>query len=353
MRTRFLFALALLSPAAAAAQGAIVGVVRDEGGVPLADVRISIDSGRRAVLTARDGRFQLLAVAAGAQTLAARKIGYLPASARLTVPDDSAVTVDIVLIRDAMRLPGVVVDADIKNRVGGVVIDRKNQPISGVVVDVIGLNMRVETGEDGRFAFLDLDPGLYLVQWRKKGYEVAQFSVRIVHDLDRDLAVRMYLADNERYTPELAAVVALEATRRQGMAGGRATIVGRDELERWEEAPLGVALNGSSGAIALREAGLSCVIVNGHDVLNATTERTRTSTRRRGPTSAVAGPPRPEPISAAAGGGWLAYFRADEVEMVEIYPEGSENSRTLCARFRPSSGCSCPPEPAGVVIWLK
>jgi hypothetical protein len=53
------------------------------------------------------------------------------------------------------------------------------------------------------------------------------------------------------------------------------------------------------------------------------------------------------------GSDMLGFLRASEVELVEIFPEGSDNSRTLCGRFPPSSGCSCPPEPAGIVVWLK
>nr|MBP7551405.1 hypothetical protein [Gemmatimonadaceae bacterium] len=64
----------------------------------------------------------------------------------------------------------------------------------------------------------------------------------------------------------------------------------------------------------------SCVLVNGHEI---------------------------------ASGDLLGFFRASEVELVEIFPAGSENSRTFCGRFPPSTGCNCPPDPAGLVVWLR
>ena len=97
----------------------------------------------------------------------------------------------------------------------------------------------------------------------------------------------------------------------------------------------------------------------------------RAISRDRGPASIARGATGGGFTTASLGGsqsgagcvlvdGWevtsipiLPFLRASEVELVEIYPEGSENSRTLCGRFPPSSGCSCPPEPSGIVVWLK
>ena len=49
-------------------------------------------------------------------------------------------------------------------------------------------------------------------------------------------------------------------------------------------------------------------------------------------------------------------FRADEVELIEVYPEETEHSGTLCSRLGHSSACGCPPykfNPPTLVIWLR
>lgn len=342
-----------------AAQGIVAGVVRSEDGEPLAGVRVSIlrDVGAIAVLTAPDGRFLLEGVPSGPQAFEARKTGYRTAQARVTVPQDSAVIVNITLVAEAQLLPGVLIEAEFRNSVGGVVLDSTDQPIAGVIVEVIGQGNRMTTGKDGRFVFTDLDPGLYLMQWRKAGYAVAQMSVRMVNKLERDFAVRLRPLGKDGLTPEVAAVVAHETNRRLGFAGGRAKVIGRDELERFGAATLSVALKGSSAMDAYLNTPASCVLINGHESLTMGGDGvlTRPMWRPRGQRSIdpTATAPRAQPVNLINPVSWLSYFRANEVEMVELYPQGTEHSRTLCGRFPPSSGCACPPEPAGIVIWLR
>jgi len=348
-----------LSSTELAAQGIVAGVVRKEDGEPLAGVRVSIlrEIGSIAVLTASDGRFLLEGVPSGPQAFEASKRGYRTAQARITVPQDSALVVNITLVAEAQRLPGVVIEADFRNSVGGVVLDSANQPVAGVVVEVIGQGNRMTTGEDGRFIFTDLDPGLYLMQWRKAGYAVAQTSVRMVNKLERDFAVRLKPLGTDWRSPEAAAVIAHETNRRLGLRGGRAKVVGRDELERFGMTRLDVALRGSSAMDAYLNTPSKCVLVNGYEGLTTGGDGALSRTLRgpRGPQSIDPSgtAPRTRPVNLANPVSWLSYFRANEVEMVELYPEGTEHSRTLCGRFPPSTGCACPPDPAGIVIWLR
>ena len=54
--------------------------------------------------------------------------------------------------------------------------------------------------------------------------------------------------------------------------------------------------------------------------------------------------------------GWLGTFFADQLEMVELYPTGTDESRTSCGRFTPGSGCMCmngQPTPPTVVVWMR
>lgn len=354
--------------------GILTGTVRDSAGLPVPQVRITVarDGAPLATLTAADGRFVIEGVPTGQRLLEATKPGYRAAQALVAVPADSAIIVTITLHADAQELPGIVVQAERSNRVSGVVFDRRDRPVANVTVELIGLRRKVATDSAGRFEFLDIDEGLYLVQWRKTGFAVAQHSVRMTQGVDREFAVRLNPIGRERFTAELAATVALEATNRRSHRTGRSAIVGRDELEKFGRTRLIDVLPFSSGADAFRETPLACVLVNGFDApaaggsgplarpgrakagpqsIHAEGEavRNRSSTTMRSP------PGLADPLS------WLSFFRADEVEMVEIYPEGSEQSRTLCGRFSPSSGCHCgggrrgaePPDPAGFVVWTR
>jgi hypothetical protein len=363
-----------LSPRAAVA-GTVAGTVRDATGLPLRDVTVTVesDSGRRSTTTASNGRFLLERIAAGQRRFEARKAGYRTAEAILTVTGDSALLLDITLVSEAQALPQVIVESRIENRVTGTTIDREGAPVAGVIVEVIGLGRRDTTDADGRFGFLALDEGNYLFQWRKDGYGVAQSGLRMVDGLERELTVRMLPRDaRDGFTPEVAASVALETTRRLRLKGGAAAVVGRDELDRFGRERLSVALASSSAAIALWSTRTECVLVDGYDP--ATTQTARafrvsgsrprtvtsidprgTRTRSQATAPAVDRPANPPGAMSGVASGmtWLSHFRADEVEMVEIYPEGSENSRTICGRFPPSSACSCPPEPAGIIVWLR
>src|SRR5690606_19575943 len=122
-------------------------------------------------------------------------------------------------------------------------------------------------GGDGRFLMLDLEPGAYMLQFRAPGFRVSQYGVRMIAQIDRDISVRLSpLEVGDRFTPEMAKQVAIEANLRRAWRARGAMTVGRDELERWAAAPLGVALNGSSAAAVLRQTDPNCILLNGHEV---------------------------------------------------------------------------------------
>jgi hypothetical protein len=364
----FVATLALTGPAptagaqeATTAVGAVAGIVRDEAGRPIIGARVSIEA--LAVQTRSDstGRFVLAGLPRQSVTLIFRHLGYRPAVATVEVPAGQTLNLGISLVPLAEELTAVVVQAAILNQVAGRVIDEKDAPLAGVTVDVLGLNRRITTNDEGRFLLTDLDPGSYILQFRSPGYRVAQYSLRMIPQIDRDISMRLRpIEAGDRLTAELAAEVALETNRRLGFRGAQSMVIGREELERWDTAPLGVALNGTSAALLLREVPAACILVNGHESLTtgtATSGFLSAGTRSRAPTSIDPNGSAPTTLVNRGGsggtGGWLNFFRANEVELVELYTENSENSRTLCNRFPPSSGCACPPNPAGIVVWLK
>jgi hypothetical protein len=345
---------------APAATGAISGIVLDEAGKPLANARVTIEALARQTRTNPEGEFSLANIPAGEVALSVRQVGFRAANATLQVVAGSTINVQIRLVLTSATLDAVVVRESLLNQINGMVVDENDNPIGGVVVEVLGSNRRVFTDSTGRYLLVDLQPGSYLLQFRAMGYRVSQYGVRMVAQIDRDITTRLRpFGANDRLSVELAAVVALEANRRQGMRGGRSVIIGREQLERFDRAPLSVALAGTEAAIVLPDVNTACILVDGHEPASTLTARSNFEgpSTRRGPVSinpngTSRSAPSAGPQSAGVGG-WLSFFRANEVELVEIYPVGSDNSRTLCGRFPPSSGCACPPEPSGIVIWLS
>lgn len=340
--------------------GTIAGVVRDEQGMPLEDVRILVETLARQTRSAPNGAFVLEGLPPGTYLVRFRRLGYREAQAEIPVVADSAVTVSVTMAAIPEQLDAVVIEATVLNQVTGLVTDMNGTPLAGVVIEVLGLNMRLETNADGRYVLLDLKPGNYLLQFRAPGFRVSQYGLRMVAQIERDITTKLQPArSTDRMTPAVAAAVALEANRRQSLRGAQSMLMGRDELERFDTAPLSDALASSRAALLLREVNTSCILLNGHEPLTTSSVAEQraaqtaiqdavrfTGSSARRSTAAPSS-------TAASSGGWLSFFRANEVELLEIYTEGSEYSRTVCGRFPPSSGCSCPPTPSAIVIWLR
>ncbi len=84
--------LAIATPAAA--QGVISGLVLDEGtGLAITGASVRLPSLNREAITDRSGRFLMTGVAAGAQTLTTRYIGYQPVTETVTVTSGATATV--------------------------------------------------------------------------------------------------------------------------------------------------------------------------------------------------------------------------------------------------------------------
>lgn len=347
-------------PDTAARTGAVSGIVRDQAGLPVSGATISLEGTPLLTSTTPDGRYIIARIPVGAYRIEARKIGYRPTTGTIRITPDTLLTANIRIKRIPTELSTVRVEAEAETNVSGIVMDSAGRPLAGVVVEALGQTVRTTSDSSGRFLLAGFKPGIYLVQWRKPGYAIAQYGVTLEARQQQRFNVRLGDADPRLITSaELAEVVQQEATRRMGMRGAMAVIVGREELARFGNVALLTALAQSTGALALRDTRISCLLVDGHEPLSGDLGRglDPSTVSRRGPTSL--NPAGTATRTAPAGGGgipggrWLIHFRADEVEMVEIYPPDTEHSRTLCGRFPPSSGCSCPPEPSGVVIWLR
>ncbi len=106
--------LALLaSPALLVAQtgtGTVRGKVTDAAnGRGLAEVQLIIAGTRVGALSGPTGEFTIVAVPSGARTITARRLGYSPANAPVTITDGATATVDLALRVSAVNLTEVVV----------------------------------------------------------------------------------------------------------------------------------------------------------------------------------------------------------------------------------------------------
>lgn len=101
----------LVPPAGLAAQGAIVGTVREAATLaPIAGARVEIVGSASASTSTADGSFAIHGLSAGAYVVRVRRLGYLPATdAAVAVPEGGTATVELFLARAPTRLADVIV----------------------------------------------------------------------------------------------------------------------------------------------------------------------------------------------------------------------------------------------------
>jgi TonB-linked SusC/RagA family outer membrane protein len=105
-------ALALTVAPVAAQTGMVTGVVTDaQTGTPLIGAQMVIPGTNIGALTNQAGRYLILNVPAGEQTVRAIIIGYGQQTQTITVTDGGTVTADFMLSTSAIQLEGVVVNA--------------------------------------------------------------------------------------------------------------------------------------------------------------------------------------------------------------------------------------------------
>ena len=91
------------------APGRIEGVVQTEGGMPLADVNISVADPALGAVSSATGRFSLIGVPRGERTVVASLVGYRNTRLRVTVEANAVSRVSIVLMPETTALPTIVV----------------------------------------------------------------------------------------------------------------------------------------------------------------------------------------------------------------------------------------------------
>ncbi|MCC7002073.1 MAG: carboxypeptidase regulatory-like domain-containing protein [Gemmatimonadaceae bacterium] len=338
------------------ATGVIAGTVRDTEGDPLGGALVELLGTDRSTYVGSSGRFLLDSVPAGRATVRITLQGYLPAQTELRVADDSATTLEVVLVPDGQPLAPVRIVGKSRGRIFGTVVDSVGTPLPGVSVGLVGTRGTTMTDSIGHFQFLDLAPGQYLVEARRLGFELSRYPVRMTDDLERVVTMRlrsgpMALTRIELHNTEVAAQEAQSRLAMRSMT--KSFIMSREDLREFGRTPLDVVLARSAFRDYMRgsrvDAGAldtMCVLVDGWRALG----------RGFAPIDVMGGGGT-RGKSSPNTGGWLRTFYADEVEMLEVHVSDQDQSRTLCGRFTYGTGCSCNPpyltSPPTVVIWLK
>lgn len=314
----------------------VTGHVTAVGGIPVAGVEVKLDGTSLTTRTDTRGSFAFVNAPSGVQELAFRGIGYLPARASIRVPEKS-LDVAVTMLPAPAMLDTVKVRERI-NVLSGIVVDEHDRPVPGATIELItGDKQTLTTGDDGWFILTSVRDGVVAFRTRKEGYYLTNTAVRLndwrgvvvhIETLDPKLSeMRRAEASGESNN---ATVAWKDAGMRMSMKGSRAVVLSEEELAPFADMSLNEAIKrtkaGASLTFDLQNAsGSICVLLDGRRAVGSTT---------------------------------LDAWRAAEVEVVELYPPGTELSGTT-ARYLRGAGCrtissgSIRRGPFYAVLWMK
>lgn len=349
-------AVAAQVPSTPGGPATLAGVVRDSAGNGLRDVEVLIRGTPFAARTNENGEFTISGIAPGTYRAFFRRLGFRSVEYNWLPDPGERTEVSVGLEPIAQNLDPVVVRADEDKRfaahasIQGIVVDSAGNPIPEAEVSVIGSGGAGMTRANGGFLFKPLAIGTYVIRVRKFGFAPATLTVELHQDDDREVYIRMrslaagldpVVVYAQSGLGKNAAWDDLERRRRWVDASSR--IMGPDELRKF--AGLGLddvakstllpTTNGSAPRAPARfrpdamqaptstfsMPGDACILLNG--------------------TTALQQP--------------LDMYRADEIELLEIYPINTELTGTVSKRF---TSVMCAPlsilrHPTYYVIWLK
>ena len=154
--------------------GTVVGIVTDPDESPIEGAAVALLEGETVVATTETNQSGQYAVAASSGTyeLTVQKEGFGPFGETVTVEAGQQVTVNVTL---GPPSPGVVF---------GVVTDESGSRVAGAEATLLDGETAVvstETGQNGEYA-LATEPGGYLLEVRKRGFEPVTDSVTVESD---------------------------------------------------------------------------------------------------------------------------------------------------------------------------
>jgi hypothetical protein len=346
------------------ATATLVGTVRDSSGAPVASAEIVLRGGTMATRTDARGNFALPAVAPGAYQVWFRRLGFYSITynwaARANERTD--VTVQLALIPHTLD-PVVVRAAEDKRLRGssslaGLVVDSAGVPVPEAEVQLIGADLAGVTRSNGAFRFDPLPAGTYAVRVRRLGYAPNIATVELLPHDDRTIVLRIrqlpiglspvIVTERSGYGRPQRAWDDLERRRRWNMIP--ALFFGPEDMRRLRTLPLDQALLYGGAATSSAEAedggqptsmipgatqasrpassgvtsrgmvaGDACILINGKDFVQ-------------------------EP---------LRVFSANEIQMLEIYPSGTDPTGTVAEHMSGTCSALGLMHPTYFVLWLK
>jgi hypothetical protein len=143
------------------------------------------------------------------------------------------------------------------------------------------------------------------------------------------------------------------------MSGTQSDFISREDLVDLGKSPLNFAIKQVAKGMPAKELwNAACVLVDGQTPLNDPATPIQLANGGGGGAfgGSASNPSGERNIPGGAGFTPLQTIFADQVELVEIYPAGSENSLTACARFpitMPQCDCAAARSRPIVVVWLR
>jgi hypothetical protein len=233
----------------------------------------------------------------------------------------------------------------------GVVVDSLGAPVPEAEVQLAGANIQGTTRSNGGFYFSPLVAGTYAVRVRKLGYAPVTVVTELTKGDDRQIAIVLHplavgldpvvVTEQSGYGDDQ--IVWDEFDRRQRWQSFKTRFLGPEDLKSYHQFPLDMALvkmginepaqpssrivplhinpDGTSAPRPVEDLGTVCILIDGKT-----------------------------PVQ------WpLHTFTANELEMLEVYPSGTEETGTVKWYFPP--GPCNPPEllqhPTYYVLWFK
>jgi hypothetical protein len=315
----------------------LTGVVRDVAGLPIANARVQVADLRRSINTRDDGTFALRALPSGdtLQVIVAR-IGYRPLHLEVTlVPGDNRLEVALEPI--AQQLDAVRTSTE-QTGVFGVVGDTAYEIVQDARVRLTaGGDAERLTNALGQFAFETVQPGANYLEVRKAGFKPRLISFMQPAKGGTKLAIWMTPlgprdaeGKSEFENRTVTALYDFRARARYKNSG--AAIITRDMLAKYGIGRrLSEALDGMPGSLTrgIQSRDVGRVIQDEIEVQGFT----------------------------------LQDFNADDVEMVELYPAGTDlasairtgSSMRRTTSMTSMSGSGARSATAGSVarVWLR
>jgi hypothetical protein len=331
--------LVVATPALLAAQTPepnIAGTVKSIGGIPVAGLEVKLDGTTLTTRTDTRGAFSFTGAPKGTQDVIVRGIGYLPARITIIVPDRS-----LELAVTILPAPTALDTVKVKERINvlsGIVVDEMDKPVAGAKIDVITGDKKVlYSGEDGWFTLTSVREGNVVFRTTKEGFFMTNTTVRmnewrgvVVHLESLPSKMGATAAADASGTSNNSSVAWRDTGLRLSMKSGRAVVISQEELAPVADLPLSQAVGQTKSGQLLsidleRMRGNICVLVDGRRAVGNTT---------------------------------LDSWRGGDVDMIELYPPGTEASGTA-AKYMRGSGCRAfngtglNRAPFFAVLWLK